>query len=128
MSTRKGLEFSNMKRFHKEFLIFFLFLLVILAQWILYRSGRSDAGTVPVSVFTERSGDSMASAPLNIVDLNAASAEEFRMLPGIGSVIAERIVKYREENGPFSSVEEIKSVSGIGEETYSNIVDFITVR
>ena len=51
-------------------------------------------------------------APL---DLNDASAEELTELPGIGRELARRIVAYREEHGPFESVEELMEVSGIGQ-------------
>jgi len=48
------------------------------------------------------------------VDLNSASAEALSRLPGIGPELAERIVTFREEKGPFASVEELDGVSGIG--------------
>ncbi len=48
-------------------------------------------------------------------------------LDGIGEVIAERIIEYREENGGFSSTEEIMNVKGIGEKRYENIKDNICV-
>ncbi len=49
------------------------------------------------------------------VDLNAASAGELESLPGIGPVLAQRIVQWRLDNGPFSSVEILREVSGIGD-------------
>ena len=49
------------------------------------------------------------------VELNTAAQEELMTLPGIGEVLSARIIEYREENGPFSSVEEIMEVKGIGE-------------
>ena len=61
------------------------------------------------------------------LDLNAASKEELMDLPGIGEVLAERILNYREEHGGFSSTEEIMQVSGIGEKVYAEIEDYITV-
>ncbi|MBW7573657.1 helix-hairpin-helix domain-containing protein [Caproiciproducens sp. AGMB10547] len=48
-------------------------------------------------------------------------------LDGIGDVIAKRIVDYREKNGAFKSVEEIKNVSGIGDKIFANLKDHITV-
>ena len=47
--------------------------------------------------------------------LNLASAEELESLPGVGPVLAERIVAYREEHGPFATVEDLLDVPGIGE-------------
>lgn len=49
-----------------------------------------------------------------MVNLNSASAEELMRLPGIGEVLAGRIVGYREEHGAFASVEELTQVYGIG--------------
>ncbi|RLC89495.1 MAG: competence protein ComEA, partial [Chloroflexi bacterium] len=48
------------------------------------------------------------------VDLNAATPEELRTLPGIGPQLAQRIVAYREEHGPFFLPQEITAVPGIG--------------
>ena len=53
--------------------------------------------------------------PGQILDLNRASAEELRLLPGIGEKLSRAIVEDREQNGPFGSVEEITRVPGIGE-------------
>ena len=117
-----------MKRFRAEFLILSLFLLIVLIQGIFFLSGKKDPGNVPGSGFAESIGKGDAPAALNVVDLNTATDRELCMIPGIGPVMAERIITYREENGPFTSVEDILLVSGIGEKTYSNIVDFITVR
>lgn len=64
-------------------------------------------------------------AKMVCVDLNTADAETLQLLPGIGPVIAERIVEYREENGGFRSPEQVKNVSGIGEKTYEKIEDMI---
>ncbi len=55
------------------------------------------------------------------LDLNTATAEELDRLPGIGKVLAGRIVQYRTENGPFQSPEELLNVEGIGEKILSNI-------
>ncbi len=52
---------------------------------------------------------------LTPLDLNTATAEELDTLPGIGPELARRILEYREEHGPFTSVEELLNVSGIGE-------------
>ena len=128
MSTRKGLEFRNMKRFPAELLILILFLLVILVQWVLFRFDAEPSGVIQNAVFEDGIVDSVSPVALNIIDINAASEEELQMLPGVGPVTAERIVAYREEYGPFSTVEEIMDVSGVGEQTYLQIVDFITVR
>lgn len=63
-----------------------------------------------------------------LININTATKEEFETLPGIGSTIAIRIIKYREENGKFSSVEDIKKVNGIGDSKFNNIKDLICVK
>lgn len=62
------------------------------------------------------------------VNINTATKEELDGLPGIGEVLAERIIEYRETNGEFETVEEIMAVSGIGEGKFDGIVDFIRVK
>lgn len=63
-----------------------------------------------------------------LLDINLASVEDLTTLPGIGPALAQRIVDYREQNGRFSSVEELRNISGIGEKRLSAILEYITVR
>lgn len=59
--------------------------------------------------------------------INQAGKDEFMALPGIGEVLAERILAFREEHGAFSSVEELLNVEGIGKKRLEEIMDLITV-
>lgn len=61
------------------------------------------------------------------IDINRADAEQLTALPGIGGVLAGRIVAYREENGSFLSTQELQNVEGIGEKRLDAILDLITV-
>ena len=61
------------------------------------------------------------------VNLNTADVDELMTLPGIGPVIAQRIVDFREEYGPFSAVEELLDVSGIGEKKLEDVKDLVYV-
>jgi len=61
------------------------------------------------------------------ININLASRSELMDLPGIGNVLAERIVEYRRLNGYFQAIEDIKRVSGIGDKRFETIRDRITV-
>lgn len=63
----------------------------------------------------------------SIVNINTATQTELETLPGIGPSLALKIINYRKENGKFSSIDEIKNVSGIGESKYETIKSLITV-
>lgn len=69
--------------------------------------------------------DNVSSRKINI---NTASVEELQKLPGIGPTKAQAIVDYRQNNGDFKSIEEIKNVKGIGEKTYEKLKDLIDVK
>ena len=66
-------------------------------------------------------------AAARLININTADEATLQTLPGIGAAKAASIVRYREANGGFSSIEEIKKVSGIGDITYENIKGCITV-
>ncbi len=61
------------------------------------------------------------------VNLNTATAEQLQALPGIGPKTAERIVEFREQNGPFRRVEDLMNVRGIGEKKFLQLKDLLTV-
>ena len=61
------------------------------------------------------------------ININSASADELTQLPGIGPVIANKIVAYRNEHGNFKSVEDLTNVNGIGDSRLAEIIDYITV-
>ena len=64
----------------------------------------------------------------NIVNINKATESELQELPGIGSSLASKIIEYRNQNGKFNNIEDIKNVNGIGESKYSSIKDLIKVK
>ncbi|MEE4314602.1 MAG: ComEA family DNA-binding protein [Desulfofustis sp.] len=61
------------------------------------------------------------------VDINRADLEQLATLPGIGEKLAERINAYREENGPFKSVDDLLNVKGVGPKMLEKIKPLITV-
>ena len=90
---------------------------------IPYAEGASPViGTeIPPLVLTEPSTSS------ELININTASQAELETLPGIGSTTAQRIIEYREQNGPFVNTEDIINVPGIGSGTYERIKNLITV-
>lgn len=84
----------------------------------------SDENTpVPSPVEPNVSTQTQVNSKLNI---NTATSEDLQALPGIGEVLAERIINYRTENGDFQSVDDLLKVSGIGNTKLSNIKPYIT--
>ena len=61
------------------------------------------------------------------LNINLATASEFEQLSGIGPTLAERLILYRAEHGPFSATDEIMNVQGIGPEKYNAIKNHICV-
>ncbi len=66
-------------------------------------------------------------APGGPLDLNAATADQLDALPGIGPVLADRIVEWRTAHGRFASVEQLREVSGIGARKFDSLRDLVTV-
>ena len=72
--------------------------------------------------------NSVKNSTNNLININTASLDQLQSLPGIGAVIAQNIIDYRNSQGPFRSIEEIKNVSRIGDKTFEKIKDKITVN
>jgi len=62
------------------------------------------------------------------LDLNQATQEQLMALPGIGPVLAQRIVAWREEHGPFASLDELLEVPGIGKELLAALRPLVKVE
>lgn len=80
---------------------------------------------LPSSITPE--GNPTNSENQDLININTAALEELDSLPGIGPTIAQRIIDYRDENGPFTTIDEILNVPGIGPSTFDEIKDLITV-
>ncbi len=62
------------------------------------------------------------------INLNTATFSQLDSLPGIGPVIAERILELRERSGPFQRIEDLLNIRGIGEKKFLQLQDLITVK
>ena len=105
-----------------------------------YYLGRNDRSqpvtlSIPASMQTEPAAPTAQTQEETIpeptvsfpIDLNTAGQEELMALPGIGEVLAKRILTYRDEVGGFSCVEDILNVEGIGKAKFEKILDLIAV-
>lgn len=72
---------------------------------------------------TQNGGNSKS----GLININTANETELDSLPGIGPSIAAKIINYREENGDFASIEDIKNVNGIGDSKFEELKDLICV-
>ena len=93
---------------------------VTLAVPVQMQTAPTAAPTTPTQTVPEET----VSFPVNI---NTADAETLAALPGIGQVLAKRILAYRQQNGSFRAIEEITNVEGIGEKKAEAILELITV-
>ncbi len=81
-----------------------------------------DAATAPPVASGSGSG-----APAGPVNLNTATVDDLDTLPGVGPVMAGRIIDWRTQNGRFASVDQLREVSGIGDRTFERLAPLVTV-
>lgn len=92
------------------------------------RSARASQAAASSGASESRSTAGVQSKPVGKININTASKEELDLLPGIGEAKAQAIIDYREANGPFTSLEELMEVKGIGKATFDGLKDFITLE
>lgn len=102
---------------------------IVADQMVIYipRKGEDLSELPIVKQSGVNSANNQDSAASDKVDLNKATKEQLKTLHGIGDSKAESILAYREENGPFQTIEEITNVSGIGDATFEKIQEHIQV-
>lgn len=81
----------------------------------------------PTAVFRVLTGAATGIPSADLININTATATELEALPGIGPTLAQRIVDYRTQHGPFQSIGDIMNVSGIGPAIFDQLQALITV-
>ncbi|MGH4125890.1 MAG: helix-hairpin-helix domain-containing protein [Clostridium sp.] len=94
---------------------------------VIYKKGQADKLRNSQSKTSEAIVSSSKVVNV-IININTANKEELKTLTGIGDTKADGIIKYREENGGFKSVEELTKVDGIGEKTLSKFIDKVDIK
>lgn len=93
----------------------------------LPRVGEEPPAPAPGAAGAASPGGAGGATAGAVVNINSASSAELETLPGVGPALAGRIIAWREQNGPFRSVDELLAVSGIGEKTLSGFRDQIGI-
>ena len=87
----------------------------------------ASASEPRASIPSDRPPSQGGRASSSLINLNTANGQELELLPSIGPVMAGRIIAYREANGPFTSVDDVENVPGIGPKTLETIRPLATV-
>jgi len=106
-----------------------VFIVLVVSYSYLYEYPRVTGGITPVDnakalVQQETTEKTDTDFPIHI---NKASKADFMKLNGIGETLAQRIIEYREKNGDFEKIEDLKKVKGIGEKIFDKIKDDIDI-
>jgi comEA protein len=86
-----------------------------------------SAAPMPITQETASPKRDSTCSSSSTVDLNSASAAELEALPGIGPVMAQRILAWRSANGRFSHVRELREIQGVGEKTFRRLEPLVRV-
>jgi len=116
----------------ERYIIIFMSCALLAGIAFVYHKKTHVASDIRVKKFgvedlSGRSGKGRAVLGARKININEAGPDQLSKLSGIGSVLAERIVKYRNENGRFGSPEDVIKVKGVGKSLYEKIKDYIAV-
>ena len=78
------------------------------------------------NAFADAAADNLDDGPL--VRLNSATGEELEALPGVGPALSARIIEYRNANGPFTSIEQLTEVKGIGDKLLERMREYLVLH
>jgi competence protein ComEA len=128
------MQFFNFTPQETKALIFLLVALLVGSGITLYKRSHPQFAQELVWVKQKMDAESQTANSLNkepsdqLINLNKASTSELQLLPGVGPTLSQRIVEYRESQGPFEKIEDLMQVKGIGLKTFEKIQAYITVK
>ncbi len=105
-------------------IVMIIFASILIGFFLGRNTGRAE---IQISKLPQPTSATGATQPTQKININTADALTLQKLPGIGPALAQRIVDFRNENGPFQTVTELTMVNGIGVEKLNQILDYITV-
>lgn len=111
-----------------EYGLLLLAALFLICMVLLFARTETGGDTGTYTITTREAAEEVVPETALPVNINTATAEELDVLPGIGPALAGRIIAYREEHGPFTEVEELLEVSGIGEVVLDGLRDQIVLE
>lgn len=110
------------------YLMLTIVLIFIICIYGTFRWRQQNPDPIPLDSLVVHRSDRAESFHFNRdgkLNINTATVQELSILSGIGNTLAERIIQYREDNGPYKSVYDLLNVKGIGEAKLSGIIDYI---
>lgn len=87
-----------------------------------------ESGVITIEETQNQNNVTEKNKTIAMVNINKADIKQLQTLPGIGDSTAQKIINYRNENGKFNSIEDIKNVKGIGDSKFVKIKEYITVK
>ena len=128
----------SLKKYPTAFSFGVKLLLLAGTMGVLSFAGLLDSPSAPADALSAQqvetsTGHPSQSSPVVVADvgqvaINRGSVEELQRLPGIGPVLAERIIQYRREHGKFGSIHDIQNVKGIGEKRFAQLEPHIHIE
>ena len=105
-------------------------LCLVLAGVSVYRLVRSfsETGPQPLKLVVELGDGDRSYAPVFKVDVNLSPPDSLELVPGIGPVLAGRIIAFRDSAGPFARLDDVMKVEGIGRTTFEKIKPYLEIH
>ncbi|OXS80466.1 helix-hairpin-helix domain-containing protein [Domibacillus enclensis] len=97
-------------------------------EMVIYVPAKGEEAPVIQTAVPNSSSAAGTSSEAELINLNSADSAGLQELPGIGESKAQAILDYRETEGPFQSIEDLKNISGIGDKTFEKLAPLITIQ